>query len=282
MIKIVTDSTCDMPAEWAQRYDITVIPVNIQFGMETVQAGTSILPAEFYRRIKDSKTLPTTSQPAIGEIYGVYQSLYQAGHQILSLHLTSRLSGTWQTATLAARQMRDKHNIQVIDSMTGSVGLGYMVREAAQLVEQGLSLTDIVEILKAHRTQIKIFLMLKDLHYARMSGRVGRVKEMLASLLQVKPIIGVEHGDLMLVERVRGQKRGLERMVAQAVQTVGSNPVHVAVAHAENKTSAEMLLTQAQSQLNCRDTFVTDLALSIAVHFGPGTVGFVAYPAEEY
>ncbi|GAB4422661.1 MAG: DegV family protein [Anaerolineae bacterium] len=280
MIRIVTDSTCDMPAGWAEQYGITIIPVNIQFGLESFQEGVSISAAEFYRRISQSNSLPTTSQPAVGEIMRVYEGLRQAGHQVLSLHLTGKLSGTWQAATLAARQLADPDNICVMDSATGSVGLGLMAREAALLAAQQLPLADIARRLEQRRSQISVLLMLHDLRFARMSGRVGRVKELLTSLLQVKPIIGVEQGDLRLVERVRGQKRGFERMVARAAETLGNRPVHVAVAHAQSPDKAAHLLELARGRLNCADTFVTGLALSIAVHFGPGTVGFVAYPAD--
>lgn len=280
MIKIVTDSTCDMPAEWAQRYGIAVIPVNIQFGLETFQEGVSMTAAEFYNRINQSNSLPTTSQPAVGEILQVFQRLQQDGHEILSLHLTSKLSGTWQAAALAADQLANPANIRVLDSATGSVGLGLMAREAARLARQNLPLDEIVRRLQTRRNQVRILLMLKDLRYARMSGRVGRVKELLTSLLQVRPIISVEHGELRLVERARGQNRGFERMINLAAQALASTPVHVAVAHAQEPAGADALLRQACARLNCVDTFVTDLALSIAVHFGPGTVGFVAYPAE--
>ena len=123
-----------------------------------------------------------------------------------------------------------------------------------------------------------VFILLKDLRYARMSGRVGRIRETLASVLKVKPIIGVNDGALIPLERVRGQKQGIARMIALARETVGNAPVHLAVAHAIDRPQAETLLTQAQAQLNCRDTFIADLAMSLAVHFGPGSIGFVTYP----
>jgi DegV family protein with EDD domain len=122
--------------------------------------------------------------------------------------------------------------------------------------------------------------MLKDLRYARMSGRVGALRESLASLLKVKPIIGVDDGALVPLDRIRGHKKGLARMLALAEADVGQTPVHVGITHALARTEADNLLAQLQNRLNCRDTFMTDLALSLAVHFGPGTVGFATYPAE--
>ncbi len=181
---------------------------------------------------------------------------------------------------LAARQLKDKIKVTVFDSLTGSVGLGLMVREAAQFVETGLMVEEIIARLETRRSQIAVFILLKDLQYARMSGRVGRWRETLATMLKVKPIIGVDNGALIPLERVRGQKKGFERMLALAEAIVGDAPVHVGMAHAIDRPQAEKLLVQAQQRLNCQDTFITELALSLAVHFGPGTIGFATYPAE--
>ena len=280
MIKIVTDSTCDLPAEWFKRYGITKVPVNIQFGLESFQDGVTIGPDTFYERIQAEGELPTTSQPSVGQFSQVYEELGADGSHILSIHLTSKLSGTWQTAMLTREQLNDKIKITVFDTLTGSVGLGLMVREAAQWVEAGLSVEEIVARLEARRPQVQVFILLKDLRYARMSGRVGRLRETVASLLNVKPIVGVEQGALIPLERVRGHKKGVERMLALAEEMAGDKPVHVGVAHAIDRPQAEALLEQIQNRLNCRDTFITDLALSLAVHFGPGTVGLATYPAE--
>lgn len=281
MIKIVTDSTCDLPPGWISRYGLTVVPINIQFGLETFYEGQTIDPAAFYQRIKAEGALPTTSQPAVGEFSQVYQRLADNGSEILSIHLTSKLSGTWQSATLAARQVQGQVKVYVVDSLTSSVGLGLMVREAALLAEAGLDAAEIVARLEARRPQIHVFIMLKDLHYARMSGRVGRLRELLASLLHVKPIISVDEGALIPAERARSQQKGFERMVELAAERVGQSPVHLGATHAQAPREAATLLALARSQLNCQETFMADLALSLAVHFGPGTVGFATYPAEE-
>lgn len=281
MIKIVTDSTCDLPPGWISRYGLTVVPINIQFGLETFYEGQTIDPAAFYQRIKTEGALPTTSQPAVGEFSQVYQRLADNGSEILSIHLTSKLSGTWQSATLAARQVQGQVKVYVVDSLTSSVGLGLMVREAALLAEAGLDAAEIVARLEARRPQIHVFIMLKDLRYARMSGRVGRLRELLASLLHVKPIITVNEGALIPAERARSQQKGFERMVELAAERVGQSPVHLGATHAQAPREAATLLALARSQLNCQETFMADLALSLAVHFGPGTVGFATYPAEE-
>lgn len=269
-----------MPADWVQRYRINVVPVNIHFGLESFQEGITLMPAQFYQRINLTDSLPTTSQPAVGEFRKIFERLSADGSEVLSLHLTSRLSGTWQAASLAARQLNMQAKITVFDSWTGSVGLGFMVREAAQLAEAGQSMQQIINKMRTRREQVKIHLLLKDLRYARLSGRVGRIREILAVLLKVKPIIAVEQGALTLVERTRGQKRAAKRLLALTEQSVGQSPVHVAVAHALDEARGLSLLAEATARLNSCDTYIADLALSIAVHFGPGTVGLVAYPAD--
>lgn len=279
MLKIVTDTTCNLPPAWFTQYQITVIPFNIQFGLETFREGIDISPATFYRRIQTEQALPTTSQPAIGDFIDIYRQLAADGSEIISIHVTSKLSGAWQAAVLAARQLHGQVTVHVLDSLTGSVGLGLMVREAAQLAQAGWNGTDIVRHLEARRNQINVFIMLKDLRYARMSGRVGALRETLVSLLDVKPIIGVVDGALAPVDRVRGHKKGLARMVDLAAAAVDRTPVYVGLTHALAPAEAEQLLAGLQSRLNCRETFMTELALSLAVHFGPGTVGFATYPA---
>jgi DegV family protein with EDD domain len=281
MIKIVTDTTCDMPSAWFSQYHVTTVPINIQFGLETFQEGVTITSDTFYRRIETEGVLPTTSQPSIGEFVEVYEALAVDGSEILSIHLTSKLSGTWQSAYLAAKRLKDKVKVRVVDTLTGSTGLGFMVREAAQLVEAGFSVPEIVSRLEARRSQVNVYILLKDLRYARMSGRVGRLRETVASLLNIQPIIGVEEGNLVPIDRVRSRKNGFKRMVMMAQAQVGQAPIHVGMVHALAQAEAEDLLAQVQNYLNCQDSFITELAPSLAVHFGPGTVGFAAYPVEE-
>lgn len=279
MLKIVTDTTCNLPPAWFNQYQITVIPFNIQFGLETFREGIDINPATFYQRIQAEQALPTTSQPAIGDFIDIYRQFAVDGSEIISIHVTSKLSGAWQAAVLAARQLHGQVTVHVVDSLTGSVGLGLMVREAAQLAQAGWNGADIVRQLEARRDQINVFIMLKDLRYARMSGRVGALRETLASLLDVKPIIGVVEGALVPLDRVRGQKKGFARMLDLAAAAVEQKPVYVGMTHALAQAEAEQLLVELQNRLNCRETFLTELALSLAVHFGPGAVGFATYPA---
>jgi DegV family protein with EDD domain len=280
VIKLVTDSTCDLPPAWLSQHQVSLVPVHIHFGLDTFQEGRTITPEAFYQRIQANGLLPTTSQPSVGQFSQLYQQLAADGSEILSIHLTSKLSGTWQSASLAARQLSDQLTVRVVDSLNGSVGLGLLVREACHLIQAGLPLAEVAARLETRRDQAHIFIMLKDLRYARMSGRVGRIRETLASLLNVKPIIGVQAGALVPLERTRSQRKAFERMVMLALERVGEIPIQLGVAHALAYGDAEQLLELAKSRLNCQDSFITDLSLSLAVHFGPGTVGFAAYPGQ--
>lgn len=280
MIKIVTDTTCDLPESWLQRHAITRIPINIQFGLETFRENVTINAETFYRRIQLEQQLPTTSQPSVGEFCELYEQLAADGSQILSIHVTSKLSGTWQAASLAAKQLQERVEVRVVDSLTGSVGLGLMVHEAARLVEGGWAVNEIARQLEGRPAQITELFMLRDLRHARMSGRVGRLRETLVSLLNIKPIVGVEAGALVVVDRVRGAGKGVARMLDLAEAAAAGAPVYVGVVHALAPAEAESLLAHLQNRLNCRETFITDLALSLAVHFGPGLLGFATYPAD--
>lgn len=281
MIKIVTDSTCDLPDEWVSRYDIRVVPINIQFGSETYREGITIAQSGFYRKIEQLGIIPTTSQPSVGEFCDVYQALANEADDLISIHVTARLSGTVQSSELAANMVKDRVRVHVVDSMAGSAGLGWMVLDAARMNEAGSSVPEIIAHLEATRRRVTVTLTLADLRYAQMSGRVGRLQGALASLLDVKPVIWLEDGVLDVRSRVRTRSRAIDHMLSITQGTAGADtPVNVATVHAEAPVEAEKLLELAEEYLNVRETFVEDLAISLAVHFGPGTIGLTTYPAE--
>ncbi len=281
MIKFVTDSTCDLPQEWISRYDIRVVPINIQFGQETYHEGITIDRSGFYQKIEELQIIPTTSQPSVGEFQEAYQALASQADDIISIHVTGKLSGTTRSAEMAADLVKDQVRVHVVDSMAGSAGLGWMILDAVRLGEAGANVEEIVSHLEVARHRVTVILMLEDLRYAQMSGRVGRLQGVLVSLLDVKPIIWLEDGLLGVRERIRTRNRAIEKMLSITRSAVGPNtPVNIAAVHAEAPTQGKKLLELAQEALNARETFLEDLATSLAVQFGPGTIGLVTYPAE--
>lgn len=277
MIKIVTDSTANLSDEILTRYDIRKVPIAIQFGHETFEEDVDIDRDTFYRKIEEMGIIPTTSQPATGRFVDVYRELTAGGHQILSIHITSKHSGTYQSAILA-RSMVPGARVEVFDSASISLGTGYMVLEAVRAVERGLGIEQILALLQQIRDRMRLFLTPATLRYLQMSGRVGRLQSALASIIQLKPIIALQNGMLEACENVRTRSRALDRLVECLAEAVGlRDPVNVAVVHARALEEGRRLLEQLKSTLNCQEAMFAELVASLAVHGGPGVVAVFAY-----
>lgn len=279
MIRIVTDSTCDLPQNYLHRHNIQVVPIAIHFGEEVYLDRETIDGPTFYRMIEERQALPKTSQPSPGDFATAYREIAAAGDtdQILSIHVTGKLSGTCSSAQMAAEMVKDEIAVEVFDSLGGSAGMGFMCIEAARMAEAGASLQDIVTRLAYIRGEVNVFLTLAELRFAQMSGRVGKLQGTLASLLNVKPIVLLDDGILDVRERVRTRGRAVDRMLELTAECVGDSPVNLGIVHAEALEEAEALLAQAQEMFNYQECYVNDLALGLAVQFGPGTLGLITY-----
>lgn len=279
MIKVVVDSTCDLPTELYQQHSITAVPINIQFGTETYLDGVTIDRPSFYRKIEELGILPKTSQPSAGQFEEHYRRLADAGAtDIISLCVTAKLSGTYQSAEMAKEMVADRVLVHPFDSASGSAGLGFMALEAARMAEASEGVTEILARMEVIRSRINYLLTLKDLRFAQMSGRVGKLQSSLVSLLNIKPIVLMEDGLLDVTEKVRTQGKAIGRMIEMAVERVGTSaPVNLAAIHAEVPEMGQRLLEQAKVMFDCKETFLSDLALSLAVQFGPGTLGLAVY-----
>ncbi|MEW5720729.1 MAG: DegV family protein [Chloroflexota bacterium] len=279
-IKIVTDSTCDLPASYFREYEIGVVPINIQFGNETFEEGISIDQTTFYKKVDALGIIPKTSQPSPAQFVTAYRQIAQQGYDtILSLHVTGKLSGTFNSATLAEREIGNEIRIVPFDSLAGSAALGFMCVDAAQMARAGKSVEEIVARLTEARAQLKLCLTLATLRYAQMSGRISNLQGFLASLLNVKPIITLQDGLLNPSGKARSRQAALEQLFEISKHAAGARPVKFAVVHGEVREEAEKLLARAKTEMNCVDAFVDDIAISLAVQFGPGVIGMVVYPA---
>jgi DegV family protein with EDD domain len=279
MIRIVVDSTCDLPAEYFDEYGITIVPINIRFGNETYEDGITLDHAGFYQKIDELGILPSTSQPSAGQFKAYYERLQKEGAtEILSLHVTAKLSGTYQSAELAREMVQGQVAVYPFDSACGSAGLGFMAVEASRMARAGKTVADILARMEVIRGRMSILLTLKDLRFAQMSGRVGKLQSSLASLLNLKPIVLLENGLIDVTEKVRARGKAVDRVLNIMVERVGTSaPVNLAVIHAADPEPGEELLQRARALFNCRETFLADLTSSLVVHFGPGTLGLVAY-----
>ncbi len=275
MIKIVTDSTADIPKPLLERYDIQVVPINIQFGHETYEEGITIDRPTFFQRLEE--VMPTSSQPAPGKLAQMYRKLADEGHSILSLHVTSKHSGTYQSALLA-KSMVPEADIEVFDTLSISIGTGYQVLAAARAAEEGKSMEEILQLLEGIRSRMHLYFTPATLKYLQKSGRVGKLAGALASLLSLKPIIKVEDGLLEAFQNVRTRGKALDRLVELTAEAVGTTqPVKLGIPHAQADAEAEALRARLEKTFNCEEMHVVDLACSLTVHGGPGTIGIISY-----
>jgi len=281
MLRIVTDGAADMPPAWEKEFDIQVIPINIQFGEKTYLQYVELDNAGFYKMVEETGTIPKTSQPSPHQFVEFYKKVAKEGDTILSIHITSKLSGTYASAVQAAQEVKGTFNVLPLDSMVGSVAIGFMCREARKMDRAGKTPDEIVKVLEGVRGRIRIYLTLDTLEYAKMSGRVGAMQAALASLMNVKPIAALTDGMLNITEKVRTRKASINRIIALAEHEFKRRPVFLGLVQANDPASGQALLEHARGHFNLvEEPVLLDLAISVAANLGPGTVGLVLYPVE--
>ena len=278
MLRIVIDTAGDIPADWVDECDVQMIPINIHFGEQTFLQGVDLDNEGFYRLVDESGTIPKTSQPTPQQFVDFYRQIADPGDTIISIHVTGKLSGTFASAELAARELEGEYNVIPFDSAAGSAAQGYMVKEARQMERSGATIEAIMDRLKFIRKHIQVILTLDTLEYARMSGRVGTMQAALASLLNVKPIVILEDGILDMSDKVRTRSRSLESVLSIIQERVGDRLANVAIVHARDPEAGQTLLEKVRERLNCESLIMTELSIGLAANLGPGTVGVIAYP----
>jgi DegV family protein with EDD domain len=279
MLRIVTDGAADMPAGWEKEYDIQIIPINIQIGEKSYLQGSKLSNEDFYRLVDESGKIPKTSQPSPFQFKEFYKRVAKAGDTILSMHVTSKLSGTFESAVTAASELGGKFNIIPFDSGAGSAALGMMCREARLMERAGVTIQQIVERMYQIHRNVQIVLTMDNLDYARMSGRVGALQAALASILNVKPIIVLKGGLLDMAERVRTRGKAIDRVLEMLTNRFENERVNVAAVHARDLESAQALFERAKQVFNFQELIITELSVAVAANLGPGTVGLIVYPA---
>lgn len=280
MLKIVSDSSMDMPPGWDKKYLIDILPINIQFGNKSFRQGLDINAEKFYQLINELKIIPHTSLPSPSQIVNFYRSIAKKGESILSLHVASKMSGTYNAVKLAAQELAGELAIYPFDSGNGSAGLAFMCREARLLADRGANINEIITHLEEIRARITIVFALDSLEFARMNGRVSVLQERIVSILQIKPIIMLKDGLLDMAEKVRTRRKSIDRVIELVKKKIGDEKVNIAIVHARDLDTAKILLAKAKEKLNIKDCILTDLSISVAANLGPGTVGIVAYPSN--
>jgi DegV family protein with EDD domain len=277
MLKIVMDSAGEIPKEWQSEYDVEVIPINIQFENKTYKQGIDLSNDDFYRLADSTGVIPKTSQPTPQQFVEFYKRIAQAGDTILSLHVTSKLSGTFNSALLAAQELKNNLNVIPYDSGSGSAAVGFMCKEVRQMDRAGATLQAILARLEVIRKNVNVVLTLDTLEYARRSGRVKALQAALAALVNIKPVIILKDGALDMREKVRTRQRAINRVLEIIHQRVDDRLVNVAVVHSQSLEAAKQLMQKVCETLHVNEAIISDLSIGVAANLGPGTIGIVAY-----
>ncbi|SDD98124.1 EDD domain protein, DegV family [Paenibacillus sp. UNCCL117] len=280
-VRIVTDSTSDIPAELRKELGIEMVPLQVLFGTEAFRDAVDISPDVFYSRLAGSKVSPTTSQPSPAEFLEVYQRLAEAGDgPIISLHLSSAMSGTYQSAQLAMSMLEDKADVTVYDSKSASYGFGLLAVAAAQAAKAGKSKEEILELIEKLRAGTRIYFLVDTLEYLQRGGRIGKAAALVGSLLNIKPILSIhDEGQVYSVDKVRGTKKAIGRISEMLLKDFGDRPVHLILAYTNNQEDVRELETQLKPLLQVKSIGYTRIGSVIGTHTGPGTIAVFAYPA---
>jgi DegV family protein with EDD domain len=271
-VRIVTDSTVDLPIEQAEAAGITVVPLTVFFGDDAFLDGIELDNAGFYDKLQASKDLPTTSQPSPAKFHEAYTRLINEGADgILSIHLSSKLSGTYQSAYNASQSLPDdvkKIPIEVVDSLSISVGISRIVLNAAREARAGLALEEIKAHVLDELGRTRIFAVLDTLEYVRRGGRIGGAGALLGNMLSIKPIVSLKDGAVVPVERPRTRGKAYAR-IAELVADMA--PVE-AVSIAESNAEAGLQLAEALKATYAGEVLRYKLGAALGTHTGPGTV----------
>lgn len=277
-VATVTDSTAYIPVEASNGYNIQSVPLQIIWGSETLKDGIDITPNQFFDRLSNSKTVPTTSQPSPAAFKEIYEKLAAAGYDIFSVHISSKLSGTMDSATQARAMLPDVH-IEVHDSLNTSMGLGFQVMAAARAAEQGASLAECKLIAEEARDNTGVIFVLNTLEFLRRGGRIGGAAAFLGTALNLKPILEVSHGKIEGVDKVRTWSKGVDRLLDLFEERVNKRtPVRIAALYggADAKEEAKGVLERARQRYGdglVTETMLTSVSPVIGVHTGPGVIG---------
>ncbi|MBN6185883.1 DegV family protein [Aneurinibacillus sp. BA2021] len=278
---IVTDSTADIPKELASELDIHVVPLKVHVEDHTYLDGVTLTAGEFYEKLERADKLPRTSQPSPADFVEMYESLAASGEeaQVISIHLSSALSGTYQTANLAKDMVQEKIQVHVVDSRTASYAFGGIVVAVARAVREGKSLEHCLDLTHRLVANHKAFFVMDTLMYLQKGGRIGKASAVLGSLLNVKPILTFdETGEVASVEKVRGKKKAVARILELAKEFAGGEPVVAASVYTTSREEAEALKTRIAEEITtAEDVMVAQLGPVIGTYGGPGLLAITLY-----
>jgi len=269
-VKIVTDSTSDLPSPVVQQLGITVVPVYVRFGEKVYRDGVDMDQDEFYQKLVTSPTHPTTSQPTPADFASVYNKLSREAEEVVSIHLSSKTSGTYSSAVQGRELVETGRHIEVVDSFSVSMGLGLITIAAARLAKAGESLQVVMEEIKQAIPNIRMLGVFETLKYLFLGGRISKTKVLLGSVLNVKPVITMRDGVLRPAGLVRTRSKGIDRLFELVRNTL--NIEEMAIVHSTTPDEATSLRERIASVFDKKLIHIARLGPGLGVHGGPGTL----------
>ncbi|NJP36396.1 DegV family protein [Alkalicoccus luteus] len=281
-VKIVTDSTADIPKEWTDKLNIEVVPLKVHFGEESFEDGVTLTSDEFYSKLATADKIPTTSQPTPAQFEEIYKRLLENGDTVISIHLSAKLSGTFQAASIAKDSIEASDRLHVIDSKRASYAIGLIVVEAAELAASGADSEEILTRIETLLEDTTVFFMVDTLEYLQKNGRIGKASALMGSLLKIKPILSLTNeGEVYPFEKVRGSKKAGQRIRAEFLRRFNGKPLHVGISHAMAEDEAKAFMESMKEQFDIQQEVITSIGPVIGTHVGPGTISISAAPIKR-
>ena len=278
-IALVTDSTVDLPQERRKELGITMVPLKLDFEGRTYNDWVDLDPAEFYERYRKSDSLAITSQPAPQDFKKVYSRLLDDGREIISIHLSSGISGTHQSATLASKEL-GSDRVHLVDSRQGSIGTTLITWRAANAIAKGMDVEGVLKQIKDAIDQTMLFFCVEELSYLHKGGRIGLASHLLGSMINIKPILNFKNGVIAPWAKVRGDKQ-VDSKIFAAMETQVKGPIDIAWVHAANSARVETLVNKLRERFEIKREFGGWLGAVIGSHVGPGAWGIAFQPAVD-
>lgn len=272
---LVTDSTAYIPQEYVDQYEIKVAPQVLIWGETSYLDGVDIQPDEFYRRLQESDIHPTTSQATVASFHSIYEPLVKQEIPILTIVLSEKLSGTLQSAR-QAKDMFSGAEIEIIDSRTTAMAMGFQVLAAARARQAGASFEEAADVAKQARDKTGVFFVVDTLEYLHRGGRIGGASKLFGTALNIKPLLRIEDGRVESFEKVRTKSKAIEHMLEVVEDKLdGEELIRIAALHVAAESEARQILEEAKRRLEPVEAMIAVVSPVVGNHAGPGTVGLV-------
>lgn len=277
-IGIITDSTSDLPKELVDKYNITLIPLSVIFKEETfLDDRKEITVEEFYKKLRSADKLPTTTQPTPKNFIDTYKELLNRYDSVISIHISKKMSGTINSAETAKQQLSDA-DITIIDSGLVHMPLGFLVLKAAKLANDGSSKEDILEVIKILKGKIKELFVPSTLEYLRKGGRIGKAKGLIASLLDIKPILAIHDGEVSQFKTTRRWNQAKTELINSMDSMIeDSGNLVVSVGDSDAEEDGIEMLNRIKEKFNPKEIFRVDVGTVVGTHLGPGGIAISFY-----